>query len=321
MQIRPIDSSQEEKFYKLSELHGDVFSSKAWHSIHLSNLTLYGIFDNSDELVGGFHLFKTKVGLFNYFRNPLFTPHIGFFYANSGQHHVSRASQLKSVLVEMATFIKKSPYQILSFSFNSEVVDMQPFIWSNFKVVPNYTYELDLSSTEEELFAGLSGDRRNDMKKAQKDGITVSETKDYRMIHDLVKKTFDRQSKSLDFEMVNKIVNQYATSENSYAYIAYRDNLPIAGTFCLISDLRVYYLLGGYDDKNRHKGAGALTLWQSILHAKKSGIKVFDFEGSMVPAIEKYFRGFGGNIVPYYTVNRACFMLEVLLKIKKRQIF
>jgi len=321
MQIHPINSSQTEKFYKLSELYGDVFSSKGWHSLHGKKLALYGVFDNAGELVGGFHLFKSKIGLLKYFRNPLFTPHIGFFYANSGQHYVTRTSQLKTVLEEMAAYIKKLSFQILSFSFNSGVVDMQPFIWSGFKVVPNYTYELDLSKTEEELLAGLTGDRRNDMKKAQKDGITVSETKDFRIIHDLVKKTFDRQSKSLDFEMVNKILTEYATPENSYAYIAYRDDLPIARTFCLVSGSRVYYLLGGYDDKNRHKGAGALTLWQAILHAKRSGVKIFDFEGSMVPSIERYFRGFGGNIVPYYTVNRACFMLEVLLKFKKRQVF
>jgi lipid II:glycine glycyltransferase (peptidoglycan interpeptide bridge formation enzyme) len=321
MKISPIDSAHIEKFYKLSEQYSDVFSCKAWHSIHGNNLTLYGIFDNAEELVGGFHLFRSKVGPFNYFRNPLFTPHIGFFYANTGQHQVNRASQLKAVLEEMTVLIKKLPYQVISFSFNPGIVDMQPFSWADFKVIPYYTYELDLAKTEDELFAGLAGDRRNDMKKAQKDGITVSETKDFKLIHDLVKKTFERQSKALDFGMVNKILNEFATIDNSFAYVAYRDNVPIAGTFCLVSGSRVYYLLGGYDAKNRHKGAGALTLWEAILHAKRTGANIFDFEGSMVPAIEKYFRGFGGNIVPYFTVNKANFLLEILLKFKKRQVF
>jgi len=321
MEIRFIESKETEKFYKLSEQYGDVFSSKDWHSVHGNKILLFGIIDNAGELVGGFHLFKAKIGPLNYFRNPLFTPHIGFFYVNTGQHLVSRASQLKSVLEEIARFIEKLPWQILSFSFPEEVIDMQPFIWKNFKVIPSYTYELELGKTEDELFAGLAGDRRNDIKKAIKDGIVVKETTDFNLIHELVKKTFERQSKSLDSEFVKNILTKYANTENSFAYISYRAETPIAGTFCLKSGSKVYYLLGGYDNNNSHKGAGAMSLWKSILHAKRLGSLVFDFEGSMVPAIEKYFRGFGGKIVPYYTVNKANFFLEVLLKFKKRQVF
>jgi lipid II:glycine glycyltransferase (peptidoglycan interpeptide bridge formation enzyme) len=261
------------------------------------------------------------VGPFKYFRNPLFTPHIGFFYVNTGQLHVNKISQFKNIIEDMTEFVMKLPFQIISFSFDTKVVDMQPFIWAGFKVIPNYTYELSLIDSEESLFANMSSDRRNAIKKAQKDGIFVTETKDFKLIHDLVKKTFDRQSKFLDFEMVNKILNEFANSENAFAYVAYRNELPVAGTFCVKSGSKVYYLLGGYDNKNKHKGAGVLSLWEAILYAKRNGFSVFDFEGSMIQPIESYFRGFGGNIVPYYTVNRACFMLEILLKFKKRQVF
>jgi hypothetical protein len=35
----------------------------------------------------------------------------------------------------------------------------------------------------------------------------------------------------------------------------------------------------------------------------KSGI--FDFEGSMHEQIEKFYRGFGGELVPYYSIYKA----------------
>jgi hypothetical protein len=37
---------------------------------------------------------------------------------------------------------------------------------------------------------------------------------------------------------------------------------------------------------------------------RKRGVGVFDFEGSMVPSIETFFRGFGGTIVPFYQIRK-----------------
>jgi hypothetical protein len=33
------------------------------------------------------------------------------------------------------------------------------------------------------------------------------------------------------------------------------------------------------------------------------GFKTFDFEGSGIPAIEKFFRSFGGALTPYFCIT------------------
>ena len=85
--------------------------------------------------------------------------------------------------------------------------------------------------------------------------------------------------------------------------------------------ITTYYLLGGYDFENKHHGAGPLVIWESIKYSKEIGLKYFDFEGSMVPQIEKHFRGFGGKLTPYYRINKARLPLEILLKFLKRELF
>ncbi|MDI6740189.1 MAG: GNAT family N-acetyltransferase, partial [Candidatus Edwardsbacteria bacterium] len=95
----------------------------------------------------------------------------------------------------------------------------------------------------------------------------------------------------------------------------------IAATFCIHDATTAYYLLGGYDHASKHRGAGAAALWAAIGHAKGIGLKRFDFEGSMVPQIERYFRGFGGTQTLYLTINKAALPLEMLLKITRRQTF
>jgi hypothetical protein len=51
------------------------------------------------------------------------------------------------------------------------------------------------------------------------------------------------------------------------------------------------------------------------------GLRAFDFEGSVVPAIERHFRGFGGTLTPYFRVNKAWLPIEMVLKFFKRRLF
>jgi len=64
-----------------------------------------------------------------------------------------------------------------------------------------------------------------------------------------------------------------------------------------------------------------MAIVEAIKHSKELGISKFDFEGSMLPEVEKYFRGFGGNLVPYYSINKAKLPIEIALKFVKRTHF
>ena len=57
------------------------------------------------------------------------------------------------------------------------------------------------------------------------------------------------------------------------------------------------------------------------MHCKKMGLKIFDFEGSMIPEVESYFRSFGPKMLPYYTINKAKMPFEIILKFIKREKF
>ena len=81
------------------------------------------------------------------------------------------------------------------------------------------------------------------------------------------------------------------------------DGTVIAANFLVYDDNTVYYLMGGIDPAAKDMGGMDMVQHYSILFALQSG-KVFDFEGSMVESIEKYFRSFGAIQVPYLQVYR-----------------
>ncbi|MBN3035785.1 MAG: GNAT family N-acetyltransferase [Bacteroidales bacterium] len=318
---RVLDPDLRDIYYGLAGRYGDVFSTRGWHDLFGNELQLVGLFDDEGELQGGFHLMRSHAGPFAYTRNPLFTPHIGFFFHNPAQHEVKRRSRLKTAMTAVARYLRETRCPVISCALDPSLTDMQPFFWNGFKVIPNYTYRLHLNIPEDALLEGISGDRRNDMRKATRDGIRVEQPESLEVIRRLVDMTFSRQSKKYSRELVKRILFGFATPDNSFAFTACHEGRPVAGVFCVHSGNKVYYLLGGYDHHEGHSGAGVLALWEAILHARATGARIFDFEGSMVPAIEKYFRGFGGELVPYFTVNRAWLPLEFALKLVKRSVF
>jgi hypothetical protein len=60
--------------------------------------------------------------------------------------------------------------------------------------------------------------------------------------------------------------------------------------------------MGGGNPERRNSGATSLVLWEAI-QSQPRGVEFFDFEGSMVEAIERFFRAFGARQVPYFHVS------------------
>ncbi len=285
------------------------------------NIITIGIFNDNHELIGSFFLYKgTKWGM-KYIITPPYTPNIGLIYKNPAQSRANGQAFDKEIINLIKDYFISLKPKLLMLSLPYTIKDTQPFFWNKFKVVPNYTYRLNLNKTPEELFENLTSEKRKSIKKAEKDGLNIERTEDYKMVKAMVEKTFDRKEKVVSKKYLDKILFEFANEGNSFAFVATQNGKASAAVFCIYNNKTVFYLFGGYDSQNKHHGAGVSCMWQSILHARKLGIEIFDFEGSMLIEVEKYFREFGGELIPYYTINKANLPIEMLLKLKLRNRF
>lgn len=321
MYIKPIAYS-DESYQKLAASKGNVFNTPKWLAIYNPhNLILHGIYNDNHELIGSFSLYKSSKFGMKYYITPPYSSNNAFLLVNPAQSVSNRITFEKDVHVCINDYIKGLSAKLFISAFPPSVVDTQVYFWNKFKVIPNYTYQLNLAPTAEELFEQLTSEKRKSIRKAEKDNLEIKRVEDYKIVKELVLKTFDRKSKSVSDDFLNKILFEFADKNNSFAFVAYQNGKPSACTFCVYHNNTSYYLFGGYDNSNKHHGAGVSCMWQSILLAKQIGIATFDFEGSMLTEVEKYFREFGGNIVPYYTINKAPFLIECALKLVKRNTF
>jgi lipid II:glycine glycyltransferase (peptidoglycan interpeptide bridge formation enzyme) len=315
MKIKKINNLEDKKEYNnLAKQYGNIFNSLDWLKNFGNNLEMFGIYENK-KIIGGFYLYKEKKFALNVYRNPPFTPYVGPIFQKINENKKRKLISLT------ANFIDNLPYSVISFSLNKEINDTLPFFWKKFKVSVHYTYVINLQNSIENIFSKMTKNRKNDINKAIKDNLIIEKVNDFRVIKDLANETFLRQKKKINQVYLSRILFNFAKNTNSFAFVAMQKEKPIAMSFCLYDKDNAYYLLGGYDYRNKHHGAGALCLWKSIKYAQKLGLKKFDFEGSMVPQIEKYFRGFGGKLVPYYRINKAKLPLEIILKFFKRGLF
>ena len=318
--IKEIDK-QDHGYLALIQEKGGIFNDPAWLDLFGSRLRLYGIFAPPDLMVGAFSLYHTRICGLKYIKNPITTPHCGLIYRNEPGNRYKRNSHEKAIHTCIADFLRALKPAIIQFNLPPEVADAQPYLWKGFKVSPTYTYRLDLGTGMQDIFSQFNGKLRSDISKSQKDAVRVERTEDRSLVRDLVKKTFVRQKISISFELIDKILDRFSAPDNSFAFIAWQEDHLSAASFCVHDKTTAYYILGGYDQENRQRGAGSAALLASIEYARELGLQTFDFEGSMIPAIESFFRGFGGELTVKFSVHRAWLPVEMVLKMVKREVY
>ncbi len=294
-----------------------VFNSKAWIAISLDeNYHLMGIYNKNKELIGSFYYYEfQRAKVLTQISAPPFSPNCGLFVKDNTINPAQKNTFRKKVLALVRDYFEEQKFDIFSLPFPQEYVDMQEFIWKGYSVQPRYTYQLNLSEFKEDLLAKMSSERRKNIKKAEKDGIIAKKESNFNKAKELIYGTYSKQNIEVNTQVLDSVFGSFATEENSICYVSYnKEGKAISTVFCVYDKEVCYYILGGYNSEERHEGAGALAMWSAIKMAQEKGVKTFDFEGSMLPAVEKYFRGFGGKMIPFYSVNKNKWKGNLFLK-------
>jgi hypothetical protein len=235
---------------------------------------------------------------------PPLTQTLGPWLRSSEGKYEARLSREHELLEELVARIPHCD----SFrqSFHHSVTNWLPFYWAGYTQTTRYTYLLDSLGNLDDVWAAFRDKTRNSIRKAEKQGIIVQETDDVDLLLWLWSRTYARQERSIP--ITSDVVRR--TAEASFRRAAGRlyvardgDSRPHTAVLCVHDDRSCYYLVQGADPEVRDSGANALAVWHCIKQAAKTS-RVFDFEGSMVPGIERFFRSFGARQTPYSYVWR-----------------
>lgn len=313
-------SSCQEDFDRLSAAHGGVFFNKDVLRCSGERVEQFVICDAQGKCIGGFNLQVIKLKGIPAVTAPKFHPHCGLFVLPFEGTLSTVQGKMKKVLSVVADCLDARPEKIVSVPFPPEIEDMQPFIWSGFKTNVKYTYQLkiDEQASPMEMFSSKT---RNSISKGLKSGLTFQlNPKDVTEVVDLLNANAKEQGFSYEQEVMSKLVDQAMTS-NGGVGVAMHENRMVACAVTLADAKQAYYFFGGVNRNSSVQGALGVALNELMNLYRKKGLAVFDFEGSMIPSVENFFRGFGGKQVPYFMVTKAPFVLSTLLRMKGKSEF
>lgn len=208
-------------------------------------------------------------------------------------------------------------------NFSYHITDWLPFYWANYRQTTRYTYLLKDISNPDEIWENMSPNiRRNIVKATDKHHIMIKKgisIEDFLKVHT---QTFERQNMSVpgDLHILENLITACRQREQGDLWGAYDNEGRLhAGSFTVWQESSAWYLAGGGNPELRDSGAHSLLLWESIRQASAVS-RQFDFEGSMLPGVERFFREFGATQMPYFTITRGNLSLLYRAWLKLRKI-
>ncbi len=260
---------------------------------------------------------KSKYGL-RYITMPTLTPYMGPWIVlikeaksstiNSNQHNIISTLNANIPDVHFST-IHTHP----------DLLNLLSLQWAGYQELKRYTYRLDLSNGN--LWENLDAKQRNIIRKAGST-LIVRQSSDIEKFYDYNSMSFDRQSEKIPYKLNELTSIDNALNQQNSRVILQAHNPTTGRTHGMIylvyDQLTVYLIAIGSDSEERHQGSIPLLVWKAISKFSTSH-KIFDFEGSMIPNIERFFRSFGGTLIPYSRLFRSKHIgIDLILKLSGR---
>ncbi len=277
------------------------------------------IYESNTNIVGAWaYPIKKKYNL-KLIAMPMLTlgigPIITYF---PGQKYASLLSHEQQVIEELHKQLR--PFDLFDLYFLPIYKNQMAFHWKGFTQKTRYTYRINDLSNLDKVFEEFNSSIRSQIRKAEKE-ITIIESEDIELFYKMNSLTFKRQDKKVPYSLSYVKQIEEACKKNNCRQILFaKDNEGNihAAVYIVWDNQSAYYLMGGADETYKSSGAYSLLLWSAI-KISAALTKQFNFCGSMLPTIERFFRSFGGEQIPYLHLkkvnNKA---LNLLLSIKKQ---
>jgi hypothetical protein len=247
---------------------------------------------------------------------PPLTPTLGPWVRAAGDDYRHALAEQHAVLVDLISRLPRFGY--LAQRCPPAFTDGLPFLWAGFDVRVGYTYRLYELGDLDRVWAGLETQRRRATKKARRTLEVAVET-ELEPVLGLSDVNLRQAGVSI----------QYTRDTIRRIHLACRDRVasslltardvrgePHAFLYLVHDEDSTFYILGGTDETGRAAGAMTLLLWEGIGCAAARD-NVFDFDGSRVETIERFFRSFGAKQVPYLMVSRTSALARAVLPLAR----
>ncbi len=284
------------------ELPGNIFMQSWWLDIVAPDRWEDIRIEKGGEIFARWPIVKKKEKGFIFIQMPVLTQKLGPWIKQTSSKietiHSTERSMLEKLIGRLPEFDK------LTYNLNEDVINYLPFTWEGFTQHSLTTFRFEYPFDTEKVWKKLKSSVRRDIRRAEEqleiyDDIGVEE------LYDMVFKTFKRQGLRPPYsKQILTGLCKEALARKRASILGAKDKsgrLHAAQLF-IHDDDATYYLAGGFDPESEIPGAVSLVLWNGIKEANRRD-NTFDFEGSSIKSIERYFSSFGAKQVYFHNIQ------------------
>jgi len=302
------DHKQYYRAFCLSEPGIPVFSQDWWLDAVCEGAKNWDVVlvERKGEIVASMPYYVVRKYGFIKFKQPPLTQNLGPWLRPSDARNAKVLAEQKDL---MQALIDQLPvFDHFEQNWSHLNSNWLPFYWRGFHQTTRYTYILPDLTDESSLWAGFSTNIRTDIRKAEnRFKLKVRDDLGLDIFLRLNKMTFSRQGKSLPYTEAFVHRLDAACNEHHCRKIWIAEDSEghyHAGVYVVWDENSAYCLMIGGDPELRSSGATSLCMWHAIRHAA-TVTKRFDFEGSMIEPVERFFRAFGSAQTPYFSISKT----------------
>jgi hypothetical protein len=234
--------------------------------------------------------------------NPLFCKYLGLLLAPPLSDRHKNASREQAVSEALIAALPR--HAVWQYTFSPDYRNWLSWYWQGFCQTTRYTYRLVFHDGADHT-SGYDKKLRWAIRRARESGLSVSPVDTADLIA-TVQASFSDRKKLLPMGAVRlRVVIERLTERGLLFTLGVRDadGQVVAAAGLLHEPRACYLLLNGFFRASAEQGANALLI-DSLLRWAAERCALFDFEGSMHQRIERFYRRFGGELVPYFEVFR-----------------
>lgn len=295
-----------------SQLDMPIFS-KDWYldAVYADEWEVVTVKRN-DKIVASMPYFLKKKAFFKYVAQHSFTQTMGPYIVPEFRYMNMEIKLMKELIAQLPDF------DGFEQNFYHGITNWLPFKWEGFEQTTRYTYVIEDITDTEKVWNGFESNFRNRIRKAEGlvEVVTDRSLEDF---YNTVKMTFDRQNMKMSYDL------SFLESFDSRLYMECRNKIFFAQDkktgeihsvlYLTLGDKYAHFHQAGENPELRNSGAGMLLIWEAIKYAsQEEKLQGFDFQGSVIPSIEKIRRKSGAIQKPYFRVWKYNSKMYKLLK-------
>jgi hypothetical protein len=284
---------------------GTIFSTYAWLECAAKatdqSFKCYGVYKNG-SLLAGVSGMEARYGYLTRLMTPPLTPYGGLLFAPIPAKGPAKLEAEWGHATELIIAHVLTHYNRVQLSLAPSVHDVRKFTWSDWHAQILYTYEIDLTDLSA-LWERFERRTRTVLRKAENANFVLQPVNDLTVFRRQFELIYAKQGiePPVDPSLVRSFADHAVAAGLARTVAIVSPEGDIASVVVFVDGFdRLYAWVAGADAKFNQSGATSLLYWQMFQESK---LKRFDFVGANIPAIAKFKRGFGGDLVPYYVVD------------------